>query len=55
MSSSERIAYFTLLACAAFALRIKLSLSQYTSFLTFTLPILSSIPLLGSEQEAVCG
>lgn len=34
-----------LLACGAFALPIKLSLPQPTSFLTFTLWILSSIPL----------
>ena len=36
---------FALLACAAFALPIKLSLSQPTSFLTFTFLILSPIPL----------
>ena len=44
MGRSESIPCFALLVCTAFALPIKLSLSQLTSFLTFTLPILSSIP-----------
>ena len=44
MGSSEWIPYFALLACTAFALPIKLFLSQPTSFLTFTLLILSPIP-----------
>jgi len=35
--SRERIPHFALLACAGFALRIKLSLPQPSSFLTFTL------------------
>ena len=39
----------------AVALLIKLSLSQATSFLTFTLLILSPIPPGGSEQVAVWG
>lgn len=41
-----------LLACAAFAFPIRLSLSQPTSSLTFTLPILSPIPPGGSQ---LCG
>ena len=47
MRSSEWIPYFALLACVAFALPIKRSLSQCMSFLTFTLPVLSSIPTRG--------
>ena len=35
-------------ACTAFALLLKLSLSQPMNCLTFTLPILSLIPLRGS-------
>jgi len=42
-----------LLAHMAFALPVKLSLSQPMSFLTFPLLILSPIPLGGSEQVAV--
>lgn len=38
-----------------FASPIKWSSSQPTSFLTYTLPILSSIPPEGIEQEAVWG
>ena len=54
MGSGERIPYFALLACVAFALLIKLSLSQPTNFLTFTLSILSPIPPgVGSERAAV--
>jgi len=53
MGSSELIAYFALLPCTAFALPVKLSLSQPTSFLTFTLLILSPIPRWGSEQVVV--
>jgi len=41
IASSERISGFALLACMAFALPTKLSLSQPMSFLTFTLPVLS--------------
>ena len=55
MGSSEWIPCFALLACAASALRIKLSLSQPTSFLTFTLLALSPIPLGGTEQTVVWG
>jgi len=50
---SEQILCFALLLCAAFALCIKLSLSQPMNFLIFTLLVLSSIPLQGSEQEDV--
>jgi len=39
--------------CTAFALPLKLSSSQPTSFPTFTLPILAPIPLGGSERVAV--
>ena len=53
MRRSEWIPCFALLACTAFALPIKLSLSQPMSFLTFTLPILFPIPLVGNEQAAV--
>ena len=55
IGSGESIPYFALLTCAAFALLIKLSLSQPTSFFTFTLLILSPIPPGGSEQAAVWG
>jgi len=44
MGSRELIPCFTLLVHTAFALPIKLFLSQPTSFLTFTLAILSFIP-----------
>jgi len=44
MGSSEHIPHFALLACVALAFHIKLSLSQPTSFLTFTLLIRSPIP-----------
>jgi len=47
MGSSERIPSFALLAPAAFALPVKLTLSQPTSLLTFTLLILSPIPPVG--------
>ena len=53
MGSSEWIPWFALLARAAFAILINLSLLQLTSFLTFTLPVLSPVPLWGSEQVAV--
>jgi len=49
MGSSEWILYFALLVRAMFALPVKLSLSQPTSFLIFPLLILFPIPL-GSEQ-----
>jgi len=49
MGSSELISWFALLACVAFALPIKQSVSQPTSFLTFTLPIIFPIPLWGGE------
>ena len=55
MGSGEWIPCFALLVCAAFALPVKLSLSQPTNFLTFTLLILSPIPLGASEQAAVWG
>ena len=45
MGSRECIYYFAWFVRAALALLIKLSLSQHTSLLTFTLPILSPIPL----------
>ena len=47
---SERIPWFALLACMAFALSVKLSLSQPRSFLAFTLPILSPIPPGGASS-----
>jgi len=53
MGSRERIPCFALLMCMAFVLPIKLSLSQPTSFPTFTLPFLPPIPPEGSEQAAV--
>lgn len=49
MGSSKLIPYFVWLACAAFALPLKLSLSQPVNFLTFTLPVLSLILLQRSE------
>ena len=55
MGSSELIPYLALLVCAAFALHIKLSLSQPVNFLTFALLILSSILRGGSERAAVWG
>jgi len=45
---------FALLAPATFALPVILSLSEPTSFLTFTLLILSPIPL-GGVSEWLCG
>lgn len=41
--------------CVAFSLRIKRSLSQPTTFLAFTVLILSTITLEESEQKAVGG
>ena len=38
-------------ACAVFALPIKLSVSQPSSVLTFTLPILFPIPLWGASSS----
>jgi len=38
-----------------FVLLIKLSLSQHTSFLTFTLLILSPIPLGREVSKGLCG
>ena len=46
---------FALLVRVAFALPIKLSLSQPTSFLTFTLPILSPIPPVGGVSKRLGG
>jgi len=51
MGSRERIPYSASLACASFALPIKLSLSQHTSFLTFTLPVLSPSPQGGVSER----
>lgn len=45
--------YFVWLACAAFALPLKVSLPQPMSFLTFTLPVLS--PMLLQRSEWVLG
>jgi len=45
---------FALLACMAFALPIKPSLSQPMSFLAFALSILSPIPLEGASK-GLCG
>ena len=53
MGSSEWIPCFALLAHAAFAFLTKLSLSQPTSFLTFTLLNLSPIPT-GEEWVSSC-
>ena len=47
VGSGELIPCFDLLVHAASALPVKLALSQPTSFLTFTLLILSSIPVGG--------
>jgi len=52
MGSSELIPYVALLARLAFALPIKLPLSQPMSFFTFTFLILSPIPVGGREQVA---
>jgi len=45
MGSGEQIPCYAFLAHTAFALPIKMSLSQTVSFLTFTLPIVSPNPL----------
>lgn len=37
VGSSESTPYFVLLACVSFAVPVKLSLPQFTSFLSFTL------------------
>jgi len=47
MGSSKGVSYFALLVHVVFALPIQLSSSQPTSFLTFTIPILSAIPRRG--------
>ena len=49
LARAEWIPWVALPACTALALPIKLSLSQPTSFLTFTLPISSPVPPVGSE------
>ena len=54
MGSGEWIPCFASLVCVTFAVPIKLSLSQPTSFLIFTLPIFSPIPL-GGVSEWLCG
>jgi len=51
MGSRELIPHFVSLACAAFALPVKLSLPQPESFLTFTVLTLH-MPQEGSEQTA---
>jgi len=53
MGSGEWILYFALLAHAAFALPIKLTLSQPLTFVSFTFHILFLFPLGGSERAAV--
>lgn len=53
--SSELIPCFALLVSKAFALPIKLSLSQPTRFLTFMLLILSPSHCGGNEQAAFQG
>lgn len=59
MGNNELIPWFYLLKCMAFDLLFKLSLSQHLSFLTFTLPINSSIPPQGwghgERSELLCG
>ena len=54
MGNSGWIPCFVLIVYVAFALPIKLPLSEPMSFLTFTLLILSLIPPGGSEWAAVC-
>jgi len=54
MGSSEWISCFAWLACEAFALPIKVSLSQSTTFLTFTLLTLSHFPLWQGVSEWLC-
>ena len=49
MGSRERMPDLALHACAAFALPIKLCVSQPSTVLTFTLPILFPIPLGGAS------
>lgn len=53
MGSSELIPFFALLAFVAVAFPIKLFVSQPTSFLLFTLLILSPVLLVG-EQVSDC-
>lgn len=53
LGSSEIISCFVLLVCTAFALAIKVSLSQSMSFLTFAFSILSPIPKL-VEPATLC-
>lgn len=52
MGSGKLIPCFDSLADTSFALSIKLSLPQPMSFLSFTLPIASPIPLRGDEGAA---
>lgn len=49
--SSEWIFYFALLVHMAFALLVKLSLSELMSFYSFSLSILSSIPCGEVSQQ----
>lgn len=51
---SEQIPYFILIALTIFALPIKLSLSQPTSFITFTFLILSPSHM-GRVSKQLCG
>ena len=51
MGSNALILLFALFVHAAFVLLIKLSLSLPTSFLTFTLPVLSPIPMGGGVSK----
>jgi len=53
VGNSECILYFAFLARTAFALAVELFLYQHVSFLTFTLTVLSNIPLQGSEGAAM--
>lgn len=50
MERGELFPSFALLVHVAFALPIKLSLTQARNFRTFTLQILCPIPLQGNEQ-----
>jgi len=52
MGNGEQILCFALLVCAAFALLIKMSLPQPTSFLTFPLLILPPMLPGGRERAA---
>lgn len=54
MESGKLIPCFALLVCTVFVLPFRLCLSQFMSFLTCTISVLSLITAEGSEQVSGC-